>query len=383
MKLSNFLKRFFFRISLLLIIQMGSMVWFILHPVSINAQCNKPNVMPNALWQNKSPVGSREREEREFKYAFRGQGLKTSSALTLAQQINSLLNEIRQKTDLWQVPPLVSSNPANPIQYRLRVNQNGNVVTDVRFLDIYFDTTDGLNYNKDAVYRFRQRFDNEADATEYLSGGQNRAERLESMSKVNRKIIDKGLSATTENRVERLTALPAKEIDKIICDFQRGTYNGTPTSSANALVEYLIRGGHTDKKELSFVPKLIVLTERRRQHLQIPLKAGTEPIDAFIITVDNSEVYEAKAMLDFMRDPQKNKRPKVKGSFIEMEVEAFERSAATPVTDDKLIQAFLADQRTIMNQIQDSFAKQKDSKLIELQPENKSKYNQAYEIIFK
>lgn len=382
MKLNNFQGRIFLRVPFLLIVPLLTGILFSSHPVSIHAQCAKPNVMPNALWENKIPEGSPGREEREFKYAFRGQGLKTSSALALARQINTFLNVIRQNKDLWQVPRLVSSDPANPIPYTLRLSNNGNEVTDVRFLDIYFDTTAGLNYRKDALYRFRQRFDDEEDVEQYFSGGANPSERRESMSKVNRKIIGGGLSTTTENRVEGLLAVPANEIDKIICDFQSGIYNDTLTTSANALVQYLNTGARRNKRVHSFIPKLVVLTERRRQHLQIPLKVGTELIDAFIITVDHSQVFEAEAMLNYMRDPQKNKRPEAKGSFIEMEVEAFERSAgAGPVTDQKLINAFLADQRKIMTEIQSDFTKQSKTTLIALQPEKKSKYKQAYEIV--
>jgi hypothetical protein len=97
----------------------------------------------------------------------------------------------------------------------------------------------------------------------------------------------------------------------------------------------------------------------------------------FIVTVDHSKVYAAEPFLRYMRDPQANPQPGLTTEFTEVEVE-FERDVSTRVTDPALKDAFLKDQRIVMEEIQQYLT----ARSIGLLPESKSKYAQAYEALF-
>ena len=136
----------------------------------------------------------------------------------------------------------------------------------------------------------------------------------------------------------------------------------------------------------------------------IPLQAGRPPQQAFLITVDTARVFESETMLRFLRSDSKSGLavPAAKGIIIEVEVEweddvaaLFDRSCLADAVCkqkrnalcqsamcDTLRKAFLDDQKQIMTQIANAINAQNATTQITIEPENRSKYEQAYQILF-
>jgi hypothetical protein len=357
----------------------------LLAPVPAAAQCTTPTEVPNPLWASAPVSGDDAREEREFKYSFRGPGLLEYSTLALAQQAYLAMDAARVNNSLWQAPRLVSADPNNPVQYGIRNNQ----ITNLSFFDIYFDTDSDANYQFNVEYRFRQRFDNRRLLNAYLAPvdppNANTSDRLEAMSKVGRNLLEPGLTATIEHRLQDNVALKrtANQIDALLCDFKSGLLGGrTLMAPVKAVTDHLIGQHHTVNQSLSYVPKLIIITERRRVHMEIPLEVGGPPVETFIVTVDRAEAFDAEAMLQYMRGTAPE-YPAAAGSFTEIEVE-FERNASQSVSP-AMRPAFLADQQTIMQRLRAQYAQIDAShggNFLVLEPGARSKYKQAYEILF-
>jgi hypothetical protein len=351
--------------------------------------CVQDAFFPNPGWIGQTPWPGVARLEREFKYGFRGPAAGSVGANAIAQSVAARLATAISQDSLWQAPQRVTMSGQPLRRYQQRVNDNGNIVTNTGFLDIYFDTANGLNYLYDGAHRFRRRFDNPGEVFQYLGGADIPSTRAESMTKVGRRLLEPGFSVVTETRFEALEQLPASQIDRILCDFESGTALLTatrrPTNAAKALSDYFIDHELTAEGQLAVAANMVVVTERRRQHMRLPMSTTGEYADAFIITVDRSSIFEAGPMVAYMRDPSANPLPTARGSFLEVEVE-FERNSS-PIFDlpsltpeqQALKAAIQADQRTIMQLIQEAAAMVTNAPL---QPETRSKYTQGYELLF-
>lgn len=148
---------------------------------------------------------------------------------------------------------------------------------------------------------------------------------------------------------------------------------GKPTPVAWALAEDLNGPGSTLPVKIG--PDLIVLTERRRQHLRIPgLQMASQPFtdnvypdNCFIITIDTAYAYPADSFQAFLRQ-ETAQMPACAGSFTEVEVE-FERDVAQFLEEkifsetnqnrktflENLRTAFRADQKAIVHLLRKRF----------------------------
>jgi len=231
--------------------------------------------------------------------------------------------------------------------------------------------------------------------------------RIEFQAKVDRKELGEGFSSVMESRFEfrdesaPFSSLnpapePPWDLEEYIGYFQDGRFDQYYTWSAKSIVNYLMPA-HTDKEFLFFNPKLVLLTERQRQHLNIktPWGAGPNPEQVFIITMDSSKVYNAEEFLTYMKMVRLGFEydvPQLKGFFTEVEIE-FERNVSSEL--DKQIEAlqdsgnpeelgyllnvrdaFLEDLKILMRLMKEKLAQ----KGIRAYPATKSKYAQAYKL---
>ena len=361
-------------------------------PSLLNAQCRIPVRMPNSSWSGQipGPPGHifETHEEREFKYGFRGTGVNDSAVQELPDKILNILRAASQDNFLWAAPRVL--DPNNPAQYTFKKD----TPDEDGFLDVYFDTQDNVNYRSNVIYRFRQRFGTIPDLDLYLTG-KGAADDVEIQSKVNRRFVSPGLSVSTENRARELEGkfpFPVNELPVALCEAQLGTFDGDVTIAAFCLVAFLQDPTKTnqtvcdDKQSLtnqqfSFFPKLILRVERARLHLQIPIAISGDPItQVFLITVDTATVFESESLLAFLRGDTSSP-PLGKGSFTEVEVE-LENDTADLDLASELRAAFLLDQQQVLAQIAAKINADTPSSLTALLPENRTKYNQAFEILF-
>jgi hypothetical protein len=357
-------------------------------------QCGLQTELPNPTF-SALPLEGSERPEREFKQSVYGPGVIQMSQAGLAEEIRMTLDAAMRQT-IWKMPEQVGA----PYQPRV---QNGKAVTHVFYLDFFFDTEDDLNYRFDAVYRFRQRFDNARSLATYLAGGANTADRRESMAKVKRNIIsaEKGLAQVTESRLEYLLPqLPGIQIDEMFCTFRsgifkvrdpdvdwtdRGPFRARP---AQTIIDYLNSTGAVNSSSISFEPRLAMVIERLRQHMMIPAARGSMPEEAILITVDRAMVYDMDAMLQHMRGQAE--MPQAAGEFVEVEVE-LERNIQAIVTDNftrytgNRYNALLQDQETVMNLIRARFGaidQMNSGGYLAMEGQPQTKYAEAYALRF-
>jgi len=340
--------------------------------------------------------GSAPRLEREFKYSIK-YGIGDFSPEELAEEVLVALTESIQEDGLWKAPGVIGNN-----------YYTDDETEEFAYLDIYFDTEDNLNYENAVSYRLRERFKNKKDIKQHFKDPYKEKDwpyRIEFQAKVDRKELGEGFSEVMESRFEfREESEPFSknnpppespwDLEEFISYFQSGEFGDYYTWPAKSVVEYLIPE-KTDQTELYFMPELVLITERQRQHLNIetPWGSGPNPQQAFIISLDKSKVYDAEEFMDFVFYGEK--MPDEKEEFVEIEVE-FERNVSEEL--DKKIKkaeesgdevalekltgardAFLEDQKTIMKVIDEYFQK----KGVEIVPAEKSKYVQAYELLYE
>jgi hypothetical protein len=336
--------------------------------------CSTAQTLPNDSWTGLSRNGS-SREEREFKYSFAGPTVANSSAGALATTIfNRLAAAIRDES-LWEAPKTIGTH------YRHRAGNDypdttsgRDAVTNTAFFDVYFDAADDVNLRNDASYRFRQRFDDLGAFADYASGGTARASRAETQAKTSRRFFEPGNNEVMEHRYENngpFHVRSAAELGELLCALGSGKASETTVSqAAQGLVDHLKTRG---VDSISHGPSLVLLTERRRQHLGIPqFTQSTTYVETFIVTVDRAQVFEPRAMIDAISS--RGTLPDAIATFTEVEVE-FERNASE-LANGPLREAFLQDQKTIMSQIQAAFTGD-----INLKPASRSKYMQGSQLL--
>ncbi|MCB0319687.1 MAG: hypothetical protein KDD60_02105, partial [Bdellovibrionales bacterium] len=347
-------------------------------------------------------VGTSPRVEREYKFSLKGSGVHGRDLLDVANDIRKGLEASlipgTQESQVWSAPKKVGS------MYYV-----DKTAEEFLFRDIYFDTEDELNFKHEISYRFRNRYIDWDHYKEHVEHRENTAlwpYRLEFQAKVERDESGEGLSGVKEARFEFRDAsapfspenLPPDspwDEDEFISLFQMGTFKGVPTHPGRAVMQAL-RDELPDNGQLQFLPRVVVLTERYRQHLNIPSQygSGPNPEQSYIITLDRSRVFEAPNYLKYLKAMKEGikftRKPEAIGVLLEMEVE-FERNVSD-VLDKRINEvgnnkeevsrledirsAFLSDQKTIMEVVTMKLGEQG----IAVAPVNKSKFVQAVEI---
>lgn len=343
--------------------------------------------------------GTPPRTEREFKYSLQG-NLNIHDLSGLAIEINKVLTTAVDSFGLWQAPAYTEIN-----------YYTDNNVASFAFMDVCFDTENDLNYKNAVVYRLRERFKSLKRYRDYVQDQSvvvNWPYRIEFQAKTDRKELGGGLSIVSESRFEfrkqsppfskiNLPPPPPWDLDEFIGYLQEGRYKTYYTWPAKSIVNYFIPE-RTNKNDLVFKPKLILIIERHRQHINMrtPWGSGPNPEQAFIISLDNTWVYNGPVYLEFLEAKKLGKdviEPELKGNFVEIEIE-FERNVSGALdrsiqeiedwSDNNTLEwlkkardAFLNDQETIMKIVRNYF---KGTGVI-IKPIGQSKYRQAYEML--
>jgi len=403
---------------------------------------------PNANWPANitfpgPTIQSFEREEQEFKLSFVGNVPKVENdwktdASILSRIADNAIQARLADTSIWRV----LGNPAYQgfgDQYERREDKP----SKVQFFDIYFDTVDGLNLGNKSSLRYRQRFDDAKVWEAYVNGelierevldgdgdpvlggdGQPLMEIGSPRTESRRREVqaktgstpdpsESGFSLVRESRSNisnhrqanvdmRLVDVNRSTLDREINGIQGGRQlqDASPPRTAQLLRGalgmvkfYRERGisGIDDDTEFSFLPRVIVRTERRRQHLLIPIRGvpgwtgGTNPREAFIVSVDTAHVYDSHALISYMRGDTPY-QPKSLASFTELEVE-WERNVKERLDDarfddpnnqalNRLRADFRADQQLVTQIIREAV----EPLGISLVGEKRSKFAQAAEL---
>lgn len=354
-----------------------------------------------AALRSSQAFGTPPRLEREFKFSLTGSGVSRYSLSELSDEILEALKATMQTSDVWSAPKFTGTN--------YFVDQG---VKDFVFRDVYFDTADRLNFQHGVSYRLRNRYSS-IKGYEYHTKKPFWSEvwphRVEFQAKTERQEETAGFSTVMETRFEfRKESAPFSEqnlpppspwdLDEFIPYFKAGNFKGLTTLPAQVVYNFHVPE-HTSKTELEFEPVTVVVTERFRQHLNIksPWGSGPNPEQSYIITLDQSHVYEAKQYLEYLHARKLGVKhitePVSTGRLLEIEIE-FERNVSDKL-DQAILKAesngdgneaqklkeardaFLKDQGQIVSVIQDYF---KDKGVV-VAPASKSKYVQAVELL--
>ncbi len=342
-----------------------------------------------------TPDGSPPRLEREYTFDFNDPNLDNADPEELAKEmlkaIKKSLNE-----DIWAAPKIAGND------YFV-----DGEVKEYFYRDVYFDTPNNISYDSNTLYRLRNRFKSKDIYEDYLkdkSKEENWPYRIEFQSKTDVREEDEGFSSVKEARFEfreesapfsKENPPPARpwDLNEFIGYLQSGVFKNYYTWPAVALVDFLIPD-YTDADRLEYEPRVFVLTQRFRGHLNIetPWGSGPNPTQAYILTLDRSEIYPP-TYLDYLNE--KRKKPKRLGVMMEVETE-FERNVSSKLDDEmkKTMElgksnelaylnsaraAFFEDQKTIMKTMIDYFGK----KGIAITPNKATKYRKAFDMLPK
>ena len=340
--------------------------------------------------------------EREFKYTIDA-SFNSAQLKLIAQELQQEhLTKVLADKEKWKAVEFSSDG----LGFR-----PDNKVGEFAYADIYIDTPDNLNFKHDISYRYRYRFENLKTHNDYLKNPNNPKfwpYRLEYQGKIGRGHSAPGFSEVYEARFEfRKQSLPFNEEylapwtpwnEEIYLPYMySGNYKNLTTVSGQEVYKFLKE--QTGKKEFEFQPRVVVITERLRQHLNIKTEwgSGPNPDQSNIITLDRSEIFDAENYLKYLqlnRYGEKAKvKPKVLGVVTEMEIE-FERNVSREL-DKKLAiaikennkpeverltrarDAFVTDLETLKKEIVE-FYKEKG---INVFPGGDSKYLNSYKIL--
>lgn len=338
--------------------------------------------------------------EREFKYTIHADW-KSQELLQTAENLQRYLGGVLSDRSKWKAPQFST----NGSLYR-----PDEKVGEFAYADIYIDTEDYLNYKHDISYRFRYRFENQASFNNYVHNPGNPTfwpYRLEYQGKIGRGHPAPGFSEVYEARFEfRKQSLPFSEdylapwspwdVETYLPYMLSGAYQNITTVSGAEVQRFLAE--KTGRSEFTFKPRVLVVTERLRQHLNITTEwgSGPNPDQSNIITLDRSEVFDAEEFLQYLKHNKYGQvagtAPQSLGVMTEMEIE-FERNVSREL--DKRLkqarqqnnepevsrlsqarQAFIDDLSTLRAEIVEFFNKQN----VSVSPGDQSKYLQSYDI---
>lgn len=345
--------------------------------------------------------GTPGRTEREFKFSLIGVDTTKYDLKSLAMEVNKALTDsLADSSSTWSAPKLVGN--------QFYIDDD---IGKFLFRDYYFDTLDNLLYKKQISYRYRNRYSNLKDYKYHLKHP-NRPEywpyRLEFQAKTKRKEVGNGYSTANEARfefrkeseqfsVDNPPPAPPWSEEEFFTYFKSGNFRGLKTLPAKIVIES-IKSDLGDQENVEFLPKLLLLIERFRQHFNIKTDygSGPNPDQAYIISLDKVDVFHGDDYFDYVQARKlgdKNAlKPTLLGSILEIEVE-FERNVSDILDREiklakesgdierynklvKVRNAFLADLKNIMTVTKDYFAK----KGIIVKSATRSKYVQAVEL---
>ncbi|MCB0328831.1 MAG: CotH kinase family protein [Bdellovibrionales bacterium] len=345
---------------------------------------------------NAEAHGTPLRIEREYKFSVNATDGVERDLMDVAKEIrNGLERRVADRT-VWNAPTFTSSD------YYV-----DDTAEDFLFRDIYFDTPQSLAYKNQISYRYRNRYKSWKAYKEHIKKQDWPTlwpYRLEFQAKVGRQELGDGFSTVGEARFEfRDASKPFSpehqppdspwEESEFLSYFESGDFQGLVTYPAQEIVRTL--EGQYEGDTLEFLPKFVLVTERFRQHLNIPSDygSGPNPEQSYIISLDKTRVYEAKRYLAYLKDEREGmksaRKPGSLGVLLEIEVE-FERNVSD-VLDKKIDaaenaaekehleavrEAFLKDQSVIMQVVDEELKKVG----LDVIPANSSKYVQAYDL---
>ena len=320
------------------------------------------------------------RIEREFKSGFLNCPENPDQEIGnfIADKIfRGMLYELINDINLWKAPKHFGMQ-----KYKL------DDLDHRAYFDTYFDTPDFLNFSYKTLYRIRQRFESLEAWKSYLAFGIPHPYRIELMSKYTPKAdCNSGLIEALEFREElsginRLPNDPGKTMAYLISAASVGQlgifYNDTcyipqesPQVPAKALLQFYQDSLDLSDVSLCYQPELFITTERWRQHFIVDYPGDDNGKEAFIITLDLANVYDAEIMLDCLY-LENQFIPNPVGSFLELEIE-FDRSLSEEVLSDSVRKDIETDQKTLINQLKGKLA----SEGYILYSKTESKYRQA------
>jgi|APSaa5957512535_1039671.scaffolds.fasta_scaffold16491_2 hypothetical protein len=318
--------------------------------------------------RNSPSIGTPLRAEREFKITispdkrfFTNQGLiEIQNAVFAGLRDGLIYSE-------WQAPK-IAGNPyfieRDPI----------NVITR----DIYFDTADSIAFNHAISYRLRHRFKSENQLLQHEIKPKNSIYypyRGEIQGKVGREELGNGYSRVNEARLEFRLESPPFSLKRppppapwlprdFVSVLKSGLYEGKTSSPGQAVAAYLADQGLSGS--LQWLPAIALFSKRLRMHLNLKTAygSGPNPTQAFIVTIDRSDVLGGSAYQEYLSSAwylgADAPRPPILGTFLEVEIE-FERNVSSRL-DAKITlggdplakplrQALLADQLKIKSVI--------------------------------
>ncbi|MCB0331203.1 MAG: hypothetical protein KDD70_16150, partial [Bdellovibrionales bacterium] len=217
--------------------------------------------------------------EREFKYTIHADW-RSQQLLEAAEALQSYLGRVLSDRSKWKAPEFSTDRAL----YRPDTK-----VGEFAYADIYIDTDDHLNYKHDISYRYRYRFENRKAFNSYVRNPEKPRFwpfRLEYQGKIGRGHPAPGFSEVYEARFEfRKQSLPFSEdylapwspwdIETFLPFMLAGSYKGISTVSGAEVERFLSE--KTQRSDFAFGPRVVVVTERLRQHLNIPTEWGSGP----------------------------------------------------------------------------------------------------------
>jgi hypothetical protein len=343
--------------------------------------------------------GTSPRKEREYRFEVTGSIADGMHVSTLLQ--DALAESIRSNPEIWEAPKFTNTS------YRI-----SDSIGEALYRDIYLDTADRVGVRDHVSYRLRNRFKTRRVHDAHIKHPKEPTfwpYRIEFQGKTGRERLAENLTEVTEARFEfRRQSLPFSfatppppppwPLPEYLKIMQSGRFNGWLTTPAKSVMEYL-RTKYSDRSEYLFEPSVVLVTTRYRQHLEIKsaFGSGPNPDQAYIITLDDTEVFEPKSFLaavnlGWQDGAEKVVIPQAKGRFFELEIE-FERNVSDKLDQElakatvdtererltATLNAFLNDQKEIVSSVSARMRKTG----INLKPVFRSKYRNGLQYIEK